>query len=162
MSAACAQKGRKVAAVRLKTEMIQFCSETRSEGGSGDAQRTDLLCQCVWRTGRGRHSLNSTAIVGSAAATMVVSSACSVKGANSPKTIFHRYDRRRCCSAFSSGEMVLIVFSGTTAGAELLSRTVEIGAEAERFGTASPRASGWVNPPVTVEGCGAVLWSGRP
>lgn len=52
--------------------------------------------------GCSKDSLNSTAIVGRAAATIVVSSAWSVKGANRPKTTFHRYDRRRCWSAFSS------------------------------------------------------------
>lgn len=45
-------------------------------------------------------------MVGKAAATIVVSNACKVKGANRPKTIFHRYDRRRCFSVFSSGVRV--------------------------------------------------------
>lgn len=57
---------------------------------------------------------NFSAIVGNAAATMVVSNACSVNGANNPSTIFHRYERRRRVSAFSSG--VSVVMGGIDEG----------------------------------------------
>lgn len=115
MSAAWAQKGRKAAAVRLKTEMIQFCSETRSTRGRRMISSESYVDSSI----RQGDSLNSAAIVGNAAATMVVSSACSVNGANKPSTIFHRYERRRRFSAFSSGVgNVVVVVVGGLAGEE--------------------------------------------
>lgn len=109
MSAAWAQKGRKVAAVRLKTDMIQFCSETWSN-------MWVMFSYIYSEVGDGKGEYfyfyglpNFSAMVGNAAATMVVSNACNVNGANKPSTIFHRYERRRCLSAFSSGVSTTVV-----------------------------------------------------
>lgn len=81
-----------------------------------------------WREGAQR-SLNLIAIVGSAAATMVVSSACSVKGKNKPRTTFHRYDRLRCFSACSSGVSILVPAFLVEGSAVLLIRRVEEASE---------------------------------
>lgn len=85
-SVSWAQKKRKAADVRLKTEIIQFSWLIWSVGGEWLVEDEDGYCEllCAW------YVLKSSAMNGRAEATMVVSRACRQYGLNSPRMIFQR------------------------------------------------------------------------